>query len=240
MKILRYITFGAICLTSFSTFAQKKVALVNFSVNKEIGAGDFSNSGIIVTEILKLVEDERFNLQSVFEDFYTKFHEDFAKDFPFELLPESDILNNTGYSSYRPDNEKAGYYLMKPGYQALTRPFLGIGKADTEYMVELFKNESDGILMTFLYFEFAQKSVAGVGFAQVNAIFDMICFNGEGKKVFSIIEYGKSKKKVGVVGGIPILEVDKIQPMCFSATEELMKELDKNLKKVVKKASKKL
>ena len=65
-------------------------------------------------------------------------------------------------------------------------------------------------------------------------------WNKEGKKVFSINEYGTSKKSVPIVGGIPIMKTDKLLPLCESASEKLVADLEKKIGKVAKKSAKKL
>ena len=41
-----------------------------------------------------------------------------------------------------------------------------------------------------------------------------------------------------MVGGIPVMSPKKILPMCESALEKLMKDLEKRLPKIIKKADK--
>jgi hypothetical protein len=65
-------------------------------------------------------------------------------------------------------------------------------------------------------------------------------FNKDGDKVFSIKEDAKSKSVSPLVGGVPVMTADKIQPMCESAMDELMTELQKDLPKMIKKADAKL
>ena len=76
--------------------------------------------------------------------------------------------------------------------------------------------------------------------AGVRAFVRIKLWNKDGKKVFSINEYGTSKKSVGIVAGIPIMKAEKLLPLCESASEKLVADLSKRLKKVAKKAAKKL
>lgn len=48
------------------------------------------------------------------------------------------------------------------------------------------------------------------------------------------------KKTMMMVGGVPVLDVDKILPNCESAMDELMGDLDKRIQKIVKKTENKL
>ena len=58
--------------------------------------------------------------------------------------------------------------------------------------------------------------------------------------MFTLNEYGTSKKTVAIVAGIPIMKVEKLLPLCESASEKLVADLSKRIKKVAKKAAKKL
>ena len=220
--------------------AQKKVALVNFSVNKEIGPGDFGTNAGLVSEITVLAANNNFDLQSVFDSFYKSFNDDFAKGFPFQLLPENDVLNNAENQAYDPKYDKAMYVLSKQGYKNLARPLLGMGKADKDAMASIFKTSADGVLMVFIGFELEKMAVMGVGVVKIKAFYNMICYDKEGKKVFDINEKGISKKSLPLVAGIPIMDKEKVQPMCEDAADQLLKELQGTLKKVVSKSAKKL
>ena len=43
---------------------------------------------------------------------------------------------------------------------------------------------------------------------------EILSLQKEGKKVLGIMEYGTSKQTVGIVGGIPIMKVEKLLPLC--------------------------
>jgi len=68
----------------------------------------------------------------------------------------------------------------------------------------------------------------------------MDLFDKDAKKVFKLDEYATSKKGVALVSGAPILNYDKLMPMCKNATEELLDDLNKKLPKYVKKVDKNL
>jgi hypothetical protein len=64
------------------------------------------------------------------------------------------------------------------------------------------------------------------------ALYDKKC-----DKVFKIREDGKSKGKVPAVMGVPAMKPEKIQPLCQDATEELFKDLQGRLAKIIKKSA---
>ena len=87
-------------------------------------------------------------------------------------------------------------------------------------------------------YEFVKKTIPFT--AGVRAFVRIKLWNKEGKRVFSINEYGTSKKSVGIVGGIPLMKAAKLLPLCESASEKLVADLAKRIKKVAKKSAKKL
>jgi hypothetical protein len=90
-----------------------------------------------------------------------------------------------------------------------------------------------------MYYAWEPKvSVGGIGKAGIRAFIKLELFNKEAKKVFSLEEYATSKKGVALIGGAPILDYDKLLPMCENATEILLEDLEKKLPKLIKKVDK--
>ena len=78
-----------------------------------------------------------------------------------------------------------------------------------------------------------------MGFASgVAAYLNMFLYDKKCDKVFRIRERAVSKGKVPAVGGVPINNADKIQPLCEDATDVLFDELKGRLAKIVKKSGK--
>ena len=50
----------------------------------------------------------------------------------------------------------------------------------------------------------------------------------------------ENKLLVGIIGGIPLMKAEKLLPLCGSASEKLVADLSKKVKKISKKAAKKL
>ena len=95
----------------------------------------------------------------------------------------------------------------------------------------------------FIYLHYAWEpkvALGGLGTAGIRAYINMELFNKEAKKVFNLEEYATSKKGVALVQGAPILNYDKLMPMCESATEKLLDDLNKKLPKYIKKVDKNL
>ena len=90
--------------------SQKKAALVGFSINKKIdteglGKGAQANAKLL-SSLTNLVDDPEFRLDPILKDFKTRFFNEFAPQFPFEVLSEDKVINNAAYKSYIPASEK--------------------------------------------------------------------------------------------------------------------------------------
>jgi hypothetical protein len=233
---------------SLSALAQdKKVALTSFWVSKHIGFEELGGAAGMAAAIASLAEDPAFNLQPVLDNFYKTFTEEYAPQFPFELLPEEDVLENPAYKAYEgrfnededEDRSKLFQRFLTPKtYKPLQESLFKGEKSNQMQMVEMFKETADGIMFVSMGYDFVKKPVPFT--AGIRAYVRIKIWNKEGKRVLSINEYGTSKKSVGIVAGIPIMTPDKLLPLCESASEKLIADLGKKLNKISKKASKKL
>lgn len=246
MKLLKSIVC-VVMLFSISqtvTAQKKKVAVVTFYANKMV---DYSAleipAGEMVKELLDLRNDPNFNLEPLLETYHTNFFNDYAKAFPFELLPESVVTENQAYIDYKPTFDLNTFdaldYLMFPGYKYIWEGMMG--KSNEVAIAKMFENEADGVL--FVNIDFSFQKGFGIGKTmsiKMRASTRIALYNKKGEKVFAFRE-GENSKKTGVmVGGIPVMKPEKIIPMCESALTELMGDLDKRIEKIVKKSEAKL
>jgi hypothetical protein len=79
-----------------------------------------------------------------------------------------------------------------------------------------------------------------MGVTQMKATATLLLINKKEDKVFNIEEDANSKGIVPMIGGIPVMSYEKIMPMCESAMNELMTELQKDMPKLTKKSDSKL
>ena len=246
MKKLILFVFAATIFLNSGAVAQKKVALTSFWVSKHIGFEDLGGTAALVAAISSLSEDPNFNLQPVLDNFYTTFTEEYAKSFPFELMPEEEVIKRKEYIAYEgrfnedkdADRSKLFQrYLTPEGYKPLVESLFKGEKSNQMQMVNMF-NDADGVMFVSMGYDFVKKPLPFT--AGVRAFVRIKLWNAEGKRVFTINEYGTSKKNVAIVAGIPIMKPEKLLPLCESASEKLVSDLSKRLKKVAKKAAKKL
>lgn len=233
---------------SFNSYAQdKKVALTTFWVSKHIGFEELGGSAALVASISSLSEDPNFNLQPVLDNFYTAFTEEYAKQFPFELLPESEVIGKEEYKNFEgrfnegndADRNKLFQRFLTPeGYTPLQESLFKGEKSNQMEMVNMFKETADGVMFVSMGYDFVKKPAPFT--AGIRAYVRIKIWNSEGKKVLTINEYGTSKKSVAIVAGIPIMSPEKLLPLCESASEKLVKDLSKKIGKVSKKCAKKL
>ncbi len=240
-KILTLIPLLLATSLTFSYAQNKKVAVVTFYVVKQIGLGDFG--GAAQAASMKLSDDPNFNMVPLLKSFHGQFFDDYSKKFPFDLLPEDQVINNDAYKAYVPVGtatsgpfKDMNYNIPIDGYKVVL-PLMG--HENERNLLKIF-NQCDGVMKVYIDFDLVKIGFGGMGVVKVNAHANIALFNKDGDKVFSIKEDAKSKSVSPLVGGVPVMTVDKIQPMCESAMDELMTELQKDLPKMIKKADAKL
>mgnify|MGYP006879034230 FL=1 len=249
MNFPKLLIVGALLvLTPFNFHAQdKKVALTTFWVSKHIGFEQLGGGVGMVAAISSLMEDPNFNLQPVLDNFYTTFTEEYAEQFPFALLPTDSVIGKKEYQEYEgrfnedEDEDRSKLfqrYLTPEGYTPLQESLFKGENSNQMQMVEMFKDQADGIMFVSMGYEFIKKPVPFT--AGIRAFVRIKVWNNEGKRVLSINEYGTSKESVAIVGGIPIMKPEKLLPLCENASEKLVKDLNKKLGKIAKKCAKKL
>jgi len=235
-----------VCLfLSAGVFAQdKKVALVSFYSDKKIGGTGLGTA----TEAL--IDDPNFNLKPILNKSYEKFIKDFAKDFPFKLIDQSEISGNEEYKKYESkfmaDTTKKVNKVLNNQYNVIdgmvfaypcTPCIVSEENRDECNLGKIF-NSSDGVLFVSLDYEFEPR-MGGLA-AGITAYVTLTLYDKKCDKVFRVREFGKSGKKVPAVAGIPVMKAEKIFPLCEDATEVLFEELEGKLGKIVKKSAKNL
>ncbi|MDQ6531566.1 hypothetical protein [Flavobacterium sp. LHD-85] len=239
MKKILLILTVLFTLTGYSQ--KKKVAVVAFYTDKTI---DLSELGLsAVAAVTDLGNNPNFNLQPILEKYHNAFFNDYSKKFPFDLLPETDVTQKQEYIDYIPhfdrEGEKGKYIINYPGYKYI---YEGTnGSANEVATATMFKDNADGVLFTEIHFAVVKGfAVGGTGTVKMRAYARIALYDKNGKKVFAFNEGANSKKTGTIVGGIPVLSFDKVLPMCESALDELLKDLDGRVEKMVKKTSESL
>ncbi|WP_426671328.1 hypothetical protein ACPPVU_08835 [Mucilaginibacter sp. McL0603] len=231
-----------ILLSSLSFAQDKKVAVVTFYVNKKVDVAEFGAAAYAAEN--KLLADSSFNLAPLLKNFHTQFSESYSKAFPFQLLPEDEVVNNSAYKAFIPvgvasdgllDVKK--FTIVIPGYKVLIEKLMG--HQNEKEMLKIF-NQADGVMDVSIYFKLVKIGFGGMGVVKAEAIANIALFNKSGDLVFSVDESAKSSGVSPLVAGIPVMTAEKILPMCESAMTELMSDLQKDMPKMVKKADKKL
>ncbi|RED23832.1 hypothetical protein BD847_2904 [Flavobacterium cutihirudinis] len=239
MKRILLILTVLFALNSYSQ--KKKIAVVSFYTDKTI---DLSELGLnAVAAVTDLGSDPNFNLLPILEKYHTAFFNDYSKKFPFDLIPESEVTQKQEYIDYVPhfdrEGEKGKYIINYPGYKYIYEG--ANGSANEVATATMFKDNADGVLFTEIHFAVVKGfAVAGTGTIKMKAYARIALYDKTGKKVFAFSEGATSKKTGTIVGGIPVLSFDKVLPMCESALDELLKDLDGRIEKIVKKTTEKL
>jgi len=235
---------------AFAQKNRKKVAVVTFYVDKHIDFSELGGSAALAGSVASLAEDPKFDLTPILDKFHTAFFDDLSNSFSFDLVDEAVILNNELYQSYenvgsKASDEEKGLFqtlIAQEGYLSLIE-YAGISKDKYQAELDMLKMfpDVDGVMFVRLDYGFVKKlAVGGTGSAGMSAFTRVKLWNREGKKVFAENEFATSKKSVGLVGGIPVMSLEKILPLCESATDKLIKDLKKTLPKKAGKVAKKL
>jgi hypothetical protein len=232
------ITAALLIMISAASYAQnKKVAVVTFYMNKQIGVAEFG-AAKDVDLVTKLSHDPKFNLVPLLNNFHTHFFNNYASNFPFTLLPEGQVTGNDAYKAYIPvgnDTTKGAYndkhyYLPIDGYKVILP---SVKHGNERNLMKIFSH-CDGVMKVYVYFDLVKYGVAGMGVVKVEAHADISLYNKDGDQVFAIKDAAKSKNMNTLTGGIPVMSTEKILPMCESAMAELITTLQKDMPKLIK------
>ncbi len=249
MKTTKNILLFFLMLTVFTVSAQKKkVAVVTFYANKVIDFTEIAGDKLtesVVKKVFELRDNPKFNLQPILVKFHDAFYNEYAKSFPFDLVPEGEVTGSDAYKNFVPKYQMSKYdandYLISNGYKYIyDGPMAAVNEEGVaNAMAEAVK--ADGVMFVHIDFAFEKGfGVGGTSTLKVKAFTRISVYNKKGEKLFVINENERSKKTMMMVGGVPVLDVDKILPNCESAMEELMLDLNKRIQKIIKKTENKL
>ncbi|NJO89412.1 MAG: hypothetical protein HC831_10985 [Chloroflexia bacterium] len=162
--------FLIICFTAIhlNIYAQnKKVAVTSFWVSKHIGFEELGGSAAgLAASIASLAEDPNFNLQPVLDNFYNTFTTEYAKQFPFDLVPENEVLEKPEYQSFEgrynesKDVDRAKIlqqFLTPKNYKPLQESLFKGEKSNQMQMVEMFKDMADGVMFVSMGYDFVKS-----------------------------------------------------------------------------------
>jgi hypothetical protein len=239
MKKLFFLASLFLLLFSNTHAQDKKVAVVTFYTNKIIDVTEFGSATYLAVH--NLVKDTAFHMSPLLKKFHTAFFDTYSKDFPFQLLPEQEVLSNPAYQAFTARGEGGTGLLADSGnlpykgYKVIPRI---MGHANEQDMLKIF--QCDGVMKVAVTFKLVKIGFGGMGVVKVNAHADIALFNKDGNTVFSVSEDAKSKNVNALIAGVPVITTDKILPMCESAMNELIIVLEKDLPKMIKKTDAKL
>ncbi len=256
MKKFYFVTLILFLIASITFGQKKRVAVVTFYVDKYINADKIEEGSRQATYEKTMEDDPRFDLRPILQEFHETFMKKYVKQFPFEIIPESEVIDNPMYKAYKgldgiEDQDEMDAleesindrFIAIDGYNVLLTGGNMLRSWRTEsHMVKILEDKDiDGVMFVSMYYAWEPKvAFGGLGNAGIRTYINMDLFDKEAKKVFKLDEYATSKKGVALVSGAPILNYDKLMPMCESATEELLKDLNKKIPKYVNKVDKKL
>lgn len=236
---MRKVLFILTVLFALNSYSQKKkVAVVAFYTDKTIDLSDLGLNGL--ASIADLGNSPDFNLTPILEKYHNAFFNVYSKQFPFDIIPESEVTQKKEYTDFSPKYGREGdagkYIINYPGYKYIYEGTAG--EANEVGTATIFKEIADGVLFTEIHFALQKGfAVGGTGTVKMRAYARISLYDKTGKKVFALNEGANSKKTGAIIGGIPVLTPEKVLPMCESALDELLKDLDDRVNKIIKKTA---
>ncbi|MBU2922271.1 hypothetical protein KO504_13040 [Winogradskyella psychrotolerans] len=241
LKVVVLITF--LTLFMLGNAQKKKVAVVTFYADKMIDLSALDASADLIAKNTNLSDDPNFNLTEPLNKLHDAFFSEYAENFDFEFIAEEDVWANETYKTFKPTYEEAGSinkdiestttvqgYKVIPNYRQNVKDLKGVAE----------DLGVDAIMFIHLDFGFVKTGVGSFGYVSIQARFSMDLYSKDNKSIFQFHEVAGSSKKAAMVKGIPVMSTDKIQPMCESAVDKLMKDLNKKVARLAKKANKKM
>lgn len=75
-----------------------------------VDVSELGGLATLLKEVTNLRDDPNFNLTPTLEKFHSDFFNEYSKQFPFELMPEQEVLTNPNYISFEPKYEADKYF----------------------------------------------------------------------------------------------------------------------------------
>lgn len=232
----------AVALTVQGFAQDKKVALISFYTVKQLGFVDKPSQQDLLNSA-KLADDTAWHILSILKNFREQFFKNCAYKFPFELLPEKQVLGNREYRDFIPDEGNVDDILNfktnlpVPGYKALPEQKKNTNEKN---MLAVFTG-CDGLMKVFLKFQLDRRGVGPkMALVKVRASATISLFNKKGEKVFETTESALSQLSGSQIAGIPFMVPKKLLPLCENAADELLITLQQDMPKVAEKAGARL
>lgn len=241
LKVLVFVLLTSLCM--LSNAQKKKVAVITFYADKTIDLSALNASADLIAKNTNLSDDPSFNLTEPLKKLHKAFFSEYAENFDFEFISENEVLANEKYKAFKPTYEEGKNLLSNvettttiEGYNVIP-PFRQNVK-DLKTVAEDLG--VDAIMFINLSFGFVKTGVGSFGYVSIQARYSMDLYTKDNNSIFQFNEVAGSTKKAVMVKGIPVMKPKKIQPMCESAVDKLMKDLNKKVKRLAKKANKKM
>ncbi|MDB9720353.1 hypothetical protein OAA67_00600 [Winogradskyella sp.] len=245
MKNLKVVVFMAVLsLCMLGNAQKKKVAIITFYADKTIDLSEVDAGANFIAKNSKLSDNPNFNLSKPLNDFHKAFFSNYVGEFDFELIPEETVLQLPEYQQYEANygdyknigNQEA--FTSVEGYKVVQSYGSRLEVKNLKPIAEALG--ADAIMFVRLDYRFKKTGVGKFGYFSIQSSVRIDLFSKDNNSIFQFSEIAGSKKKAVMVGGIPVMTPDKIQPMCESATQELIKDMNKKIDRLSKKVNKKL
>lgn len=211
----------------------KKVALISVYIDRYIDEWGFDSMGntpgqpinVAVGPFYSKVRDGRIIDHSAASEELKKTIFSAASKFPFELVPENDVIGNKDYQALsQSPGIRGAEYSRTPATS-----YLPIVTTDRFTIRDFFKTSSpdiDGALFVDLHYTLRSESKDGdEGIASITADIYVQAKNKEGKKVWKIFSHGKSKSRLYFLYSKMFSEAE-LEPLCAEAFDAALSGLE--------------
>ncbi len=213
--------------------AKPKVAVISIYCNKEIGFVEFDGIAAMIT---RLADDKNFDLSPMVNDVHEKVFGAYTANLPYEFLDEDSVLNTKGYDETLLDdfllNQSRLNYLLSPvGY-------VPVGTNDGKVIKKAFDvfNGIEGVMIVSVDYELVKVGVEidGFGNAKIQATGVIRVADGDGKKLFKVVQTAKSDNEINFSFG-GVFNSSEMIPLCSEAAKNLFVEMDEAILKKTEK-----
>lgn len=210
--------FLSACIVSKEKLAGvEKVAFVSVMLKKEIDMSEFNSVAGMMSQVL---QDEEFDLEPITNRTKDKVKDELAKEMPFQLLPEEQVINKDGYKEIVQE-QGAFMKVSKYSYEIPTGyvPLNSLSKKGRLAALAAFP-EAQGVMYVRLSYRLNKiSSIGGFGVAEIAATMDVAVYNRANKKALYVQKRGRSEDRIKfALGGA--FDAKKITSMCEEATED--------------------
>ncbi|GHU94933.1 hypothetical protein FACS1894156_3770 [Bacteroidia bacterium] len=236
-KIILSIAFavGAFVVTNAQVTAVVGYIGANRTLNMESGINDVA---LRVQEF----SSDKFNTLNEVNKIKDFIYNELAKEFPFTLLQESDILANEKYQTYVKEANAKGLAVVEKvaNDRVVPEGYLVQEYLNPEEVIACFDGVNAVMVVRISLSLTPTVLVYGNGSAKAKILVNIKLLNQKSKTLMAVNSYSLSEQSFGIAAGQITSNRDNITVALGEASDNLFKDMRERLPKAIKKFEKKL